>query len=146
MGFPILVRYHLYIESGPWFLLSSGHQQPWYWLWRFMLSSQNDSVYNRYSKGTACLQIQSAIRNGWWLEIPGIALLIWLAPCKYEHQMYANSWKEIIWPWFKCVAFSLMELNDYVKSGFCGSLALNRWWRYHWKHWWRKFLTWGSIS
>ena len=32
MGFPILVRWHLYIESGLWFLAASGHRQPWYWL------------------------------------------------------------------------------------------------------------------
>ena len=40
MGFPILVRRHLYIESGPsiswllltWLFTSPGHQQPRYWL------------------------------------------------------------------------------------------------------------------
>ena len=34
MGFPILVRQHLYIESGPWLLVSPGHQQLWHWLCR----------------------------------------------------------------------------------------------------------------
>ena len=33
MGFPILVRWHLYIESGPWHLASPGSQHP-YWLCR----------------------------------------------------------------------------------------------------------------
>ena len=113
-GFPILVRYHLYIELGPWFLGLPGHQLQWYWLWRVIYaytSFQSSYFHWKVTVDARNKTKQVAVTSGqhmpicqllfkfnyhsWQLPVPPVMFrctLKWQHPPTFIHMSWISIW------------------------------------------------------
>ena len=100
MGFPMLVRWYLYIESAPmsaeaWRHKGAGHRQPWYWL---VLSHNSGFTNKMFDTVNKYIVLPSALTYRHFTLCYDYMNSLPLLRAGLSNHTPSNGWDDIIYP------------------------------------------------